>query len=122
MLWSHGSHPGAEGGKRGIAAVVAGGVDEGFGFGEVALGEVVVGEVEAHPGAGGDAEGFFEVVGRAAGEESERKVVEVCGVAEEVDGLVEVVSGFGSTGGVCAAERQVVEANVEENSLPFGPA
>lgn len=75
--------------------MVAGDVDEGFGFGEVALGEVVIGEIEAHAGAGGDAEGFVKVVGRAAGEEGSGKVVECSCAAEEVDGLVEVVHGLG---------------------------
>src|SRR5271157_1475867 len=117
MLCSHRSDPSAEGGKLAVAAVVAGGVDEGFGFGEVAAGEVVVREVEAHAGAGGDAEGFFEIVGRAACEEAEGKVVESSRAAEEVDGLVEVVRGFGGAGGVGTAERKVVEADVKEPPL-----
>ena len=65
--------------------MVAGLVDEGFGFfemraslGAIASGEgkagggkVVVGEVEAHARAGGYAKDFVEVVWRAAGEEGE---------------------------------------------------
>ena len=49
--------------------MVTGFVDEALGLGEIALGKVVVGEVEAHAGAGGDAEDLVEVSGRAAGEE-----------------------------------------------------
>jgi len=55
-------------GELGVAAVVAGFVDECFGLGEIALGEVVVGEVETHAGACGDAEDFVEVSGCAARE------------------------------------------------------
>ena len=39
------------------------------GEGAAGHGEVVVGEMEPHAGAGGDAEDFVEVVGRAASEE-----------------------------------------------------
>ena len=59
---------GSEGGGFLVAAVVAGFVDERFGFFEVfegavaaGHGEVVVGEVEAHAGAGGDLVDFGEV-------------------------------------------------------------
>src|SRR5579863_2455589 len=104
---------GAEFGEFGIAAVVDGFVDEAFGFGEVAFGEMVVGEVKAHAGAGGDFEDFLEVVGSAAGEMGEGKDVERPGAPEEVNGLVEVVSGFGGVVGVGATEGDVVEANVE---------
>src|ERR1017187_9264146 len=99
-----------------VAAVVAGFLDQAFGLCEIAAGEVVVGQVEPHAGAGGDAEGFFEVVRRAAGEEGAGEIVELSSTANEVDGLVEVVSGFGGAGGVGAAERKVVEADVEEPS------
>jgi hypothetical protein len=75
----------------GVAAVIAGLLDQDFGFfemrvgfgavavaeGEAGGGEVVVGEVEPHAGASGDAEDFFEVVGRAAGEEAEGKIAEI---------------------------------------------
>jgi uncharacterized membrane protein YeaQ/YmgE (transglycosylase-associated protein family) len=67
----------AEGFEFGVAAVIAGGDDQGFGFEEVVAGvvaaghgEVVVGEVKAHTGSGGDAVDFVEVVVGAAGEES----------------------------------------------------
>jgi hypothetical protein len=71
--------------------------------GEAGGGEVVVGEVESHAGTGGDAEDFGEVLGRATGEEGERKIVELARAAEEVDGLVEMVSGFGRVGDMRAA-------------------
>jgi len=91
------------------------------GEGAAGHGEVVVGEEEPHAGAGGDAEDFFEVVGHASGEETARKFVELSRLAEEVDGLVEVVSRFGRAGGMGAAERKVVEADVEETSISLGP-
>lgn len=59
---------GAEGGGFFVAAVVAGFLDELFGFFEVferavaaGHGEMVVGEVESHAGAGGDFVDFGEV-------------------------------------------------------------
>ena len=78
-----------------VAAVVAGFLDQGFGLGEMLAGldavavaegeagggEVVVGEVESHAGARGDAEDFVEVLGRAAGEEGERQIVDCPGAA-----------------------------------------
>ena len=89
------SHFSAKLGELPVAAVVAGFIDQRFGFGEIADGEMVVGEVELHAGAGGDAKDFVEIAGRAAGEEGARKVVECPRTAEEVDGLFEVMSGFG---------------------------
>ena len=84
------------------------------GGGEAGGDEVVVGEVEPHPGAGTDAEDFVEVVGRAAREEAEGKVVECPRPAEEVDRFVEVLNRFGATGRVSAAEQKVIKADVEE--------
>jgi len=94
--------------------MVAGLVDQTLGFGEVALGEVVVREEELHAGASGDAEDFFEIVGSAASEEGEGKAVQLSCAAEEFDGLVEVMNRFGGPGRVRAAERKVVEADVQE--------
>ena len=76
--------PPAKVGEFLVATVVAGFVDEFFGFGEVAFGEVVVSEVEAHAGAGSYAEDFFEIVRRGPGQE-----LELSGAAEEFNGWVE---------------------------------
>ena len=117
----------AEAGEVGVAAVVAGGLDEvgGFlgvfaGFGLVAVGEVerglfqvVVGEVEAHAGTGGDFVHFVEVVLGAAGEEAEREEFELSGAAEAVDGGGEVDRVAG------AGEGEVVEGDVEEPVVPI---
>jgi len=76
--------------RVGIAAVVAGFLDQRFGlfemlagFGAVAVteseaggGEVVVGEVEPHTGAGRDAEDFVDVTGLTAGEEAPDEEIE----------------------------------------------
>src|SRR5205807_2506866 len=88
--------------------------------GEACGGEVVVGEVEAHAGAGGDAEDFVEVMGRAAGEERAGEMVKGSGAAEVVDGMVEVARGFGGAGGVGTAERKVVEADVKKPASLLG--
>ena len=94
-----------------VPPVVAGFVDQFFGLGQVALCEAVIGEKEAHAGAGGDAEDFVEVAGGGAGEEGAGEVVELSCAAEEIDSLVEMMSGFGRAGGVG------VGANVEESAL-----
>src|ERR1039457_5387187 len=93
----------AEGGELGVAAVVAGFVDEALGFGNVFRGEVVVGEVESHAGARGDGVDFFEVVRGAAGEEGTGEVVELAGAANVIDGLIEVRDGLGGAGCVSSA-------------------
>ena len=114
--------------------MVAGLVDEGFGLfemraglvaiasgeGEAGGGEVVVGEVKPQAGARRDAEDFVEIVGRAPGEEGEWKAVKVACASEEVDGVVEVVDGFGGAGGVGTAKRKVVEADGDETKLLLG--
>jgi hypothetical protein len=46
--------------------------------------------VEAHAGAGGDAEDFFEVMRGAAGEEREGEIVSLSRTAQVVDGLIKV--------------------------------
>jgi hypothetical protein len=101
-------------------AVVAGFVDQAFGLGQIALGEVVVGEVQPHAGAGGDAENFIEVRVGAAGEEGPSKKFDGARAAEEVDGLVEVMSGFRRAGAMGAAEREMVEADVQRPELLLG--
>src|ERR1039458_4146299 len=101
--------------------MVTGFVDQASGLREVPAGEVVVGEVKPHTGPGGDAEYLVEIMIRAASEEPARQVVERPRAAEEVDGLVEVVGGFGGAALECAAERKVVQADVEEPSLLFHP-
>ena len=104
-----------------VAAVVAGFVDEAFGFGEIAFGEVVVGEEEAHAGTGGDAEHFFEIVVGAAGEKGEGQIEELPCPSEEFDGLVEVTNRFGGAGWMGPAERKVIEADGKEQSVLFSP-
>ena len=99
----------AQRGELPVAAVVAGFVDEDFGFGEMLVGlgcvsvfdgftrgdQMVVGEMEPHAGARGDAKDFFEIAGRAAGEHGAGKVVEVPSASEGIDGLMEMISCFG---------------------------
>ena len=85
-------------------------------------GEMVIGEVETHAGAGGDAEDIVEVAGRAAGEEGAGKVVDLARAAEEIDSLVEMMSGFGGAGGVAAAERKMIEADGEEAPVLLPPS
>src|SRR5262245_22645632 len=108
-------------------------LNQDFGFFEVGAGctvvarresiacgdEVIVGEVKAHAGAGGDAKGFVEIVGSAAGEEGERELLEVSAPAEVLDGLVEVVNGLPRVNGVGAAEREVVEADGAKPEVSF---
>src|ERR1051326_5318761 len=101
--------------------MVAGFVNESLGFGDVALGEVVVGEVESHAGARGDGVDLFEVVRSAAGEEGVGEELKRAGAAEVVDRLVEVRGGFGGAAGVGAAEGEVIEANAEQSELPLDP-
>ena len=97
-------------GEFGVAAVVAGGVDDGTGFGEVGAGvgggafgegeageaEVGVAFVEAEAAAGGEGEGFGEVlagegegagvgVEGGAGEEAEGDVLLTAVAAEVID-------------------------------------
>jgi hypothetical protein len=100
--------------------MVAGLVDQTLGFGEVALGEVIVGEKELHAGAAGDAQDFLEIVVRAASEEGAWKVVKCSRPVEEFDGLVEMMNRFGAAQGVRAAERKVVEADVKKPAVPLG--
>jgi hypothetical protein len=84
--------------------VIPGLVDEPFGFLDIAFGEVIIGEVKTHAGSGGDFADFFEIVIGAASEESAGKVVEGPGTAEELDGLVEVIGGFGGVSRAGTAE------------------
>ena len=64
---------------------------------EASHGEVVVGQVKSHTGAGRDGVGFFEVEWCAAGEEGERQVIELAGATEIVHSLFEVDGGFEGT-------------------------
>ena len=123
----------AELGEVGVAAVVAGLGDQGFGLVEVVEGlgavggeevaghgEVVVGEVESHAGAGGDLEDFLEVVGGSSGEEGAREKVEWAGAADVFYSLVEVGDGFGGAGWVGSAKGEMVEADIEEPAVVLG--
>src|SRR5580692_4299698 len=87
-----------------VAAVVARFLDQGLRLGEIAASQVIVGQVEAHTGAGSDAEDFNEILGRTTGEERERKLVKEPPVAEELDCLLQMISGIARAGGVGAAQ------------------
>jgi hypothetical protein len=105
--------------------VIASLVNQGSGFLEVRLGrdavtvgegvargdEVVVDDAQPDAGATSDAEGFVEVARGGPRKEGAGKKVELCRTAEEIDGLVEVASGFGGAGWVGTAERKVIEAD-----------
>jgi hypothetical protein len=107
--------------QLGIAPMVAGFVDQAFGFREIANGEVIVGKVEPHTGTGGDAEGLVEIVGRATGSEAEGQKLDRSRSAKELDGLIELSNGVDRTCGMSAAERKMVEAGVEGPALLFTP-
>ena len=79
---------------------------------EPSLGEMVVGEEEAHAGAAGDLEDFVEIVLSAACKEGKRQEVETARSSQVINALPQVEGGFRRACGVSAPKRDVVEAHI----------